>query len=93
MEKSNTKKLLKLLQNYIKRNSKYPNMIPTIEFYGEDNANKIIMYTEEDNKQKEYYVKEIENIMKTINLSDTFFITIEKNEKESYITRVIIEYN
>ncbi|MBP3596964.1 MAG: hypothetical protein J6J60_06160 [Clostridia bacterium] len=89
----NTKKLLNELKKYIKENSQYPNMVPTVEFYGKDNANKIIMYTEKDNKQKEYYVKEIENILNMIKSNDTYYITTEINEKESYITKVIIEYN
>lgn len=89
----NTKELLLELQNYIKEKSIYPNMIPTIAFFGKDNANKIIMYTKNDEKQKKYYIKEITNIKKSINSNDLFYITTEYNKQDGYITKVIIEYN
>lgn len=89
----NTKKLLKELEIYLSKKQEYPNMIPIIEFYGKDNANKIIMYTVTDKIQEEYYKKELENIIKEIKSEDTFYITTENNNSEGYINKIIIEYN
>ena len=51
------------------------------------------MYTKQDEKQEEYYIQEIENIIKSINSKDSFFITTKSKDEEGYITKVIIEYN
>lgn len=89
----NTKVLLKQLQNYLIEKKEYPNMIPNLKFYGKDNSNTIILYTTCDKKQEEYYIKEVENIINSINSNDTFFIITESSDKEEYITNIIIEQN
>lgn len=88
-----TLELLNILKGYLESKYQNPEVIPTVEFYGTDNDNCIMLYSAKDELQKDNYKKEIENAKRKIKDKDTFFIVCEYNDNNEYINKIIIEKN
>ena len=88
-----TKELLNKLNLNIDKNSNNPELVPMVEYYGEDNKNYKIIYTVEDEYQKEIYKKELNEIVTQIQEKDNYYVVLEYDDNKEYIKKVVIEYN
>lgn len=88
---NNVKLLLNEILEYSEDKFEDSEKIPTIEFYGKENYNKILIYTVNDKVQFNYYRSEIDELKKLINEDDSFFVKCEADG--GYIDKIIIEYN
>lgn len=90
---SKTIELLNELFVYIDEKFDNPEIVPTVEFYGKDNDNHIMLYTVRDELQKDNYKKEMENVKNKIEAGEDFFIVCEYDSNNEYITKIVIERN
>ena len=93
VDASKTIELLNELIVYIDEKFDNPEIVPTVEFYGKDNDNHIMLYTVKDELQKDNYKKEINNVKNKIEAEDDFFIVCEYDANNEYITKIVIEKN
>ena len=95
-EKSSSKTILELLSNlelYIDNKYKNPEVIPTVEFYGTDNDNCMLLYSAKDELQRDNYKKEIKSAKSKIKENDTFFVICEYDDNNEYVRKIVIEKN
>lgn len=88
---SELKKFINEYIDYISDKQSQPFKIPTIEFYGAENNNLMLLYTVDDSAQFDYYINELKKLENKINENDLFYFTYEMGKE--YITKIIIEYN